>query len=111
MSQKTELNAVESDDAWEKGDLGRSEKHARRSSEDREQSVDAALELQMISIRLHKELIEQLKFIATFHGVGYQPLIRDILGRWCRTEILNIASQMQQQLKAKEAIEIAQKTA
>lgn len=41
-----------------------------------------SLELQMISIRLQRRLIEDLKFIATAHGIGYQPLIRDILSRF-----------------------------
>jgi hypothetical protein len=107
MSHKPELAAVDCNDEWEKGELGRDEKHVRRSPDEREQSVDNALDLQMISIRLQKELIEQLKFIAGYHGIGYQPLMRDILARWSRTEMLTIASQMQEQLKAKETIEAA----
>ncbi|HEV2700785.1 MAG TPA: hypothetical protein VGV09_04080 [Steroidobacteraceae bacterium] len=111
MSQKIELTCVDHDDAWEKRDLGTSEEHVVRSSKEREDSVDAALDLQMISIRLQKELLEQLKFIANFHGIGYQPMMRDILARWSRTEMLNIAAQMRDQLKAKETIEAAQKQA
>ncbi|AWV07217.1 hypothetical protein C9I47_1516 [Lysobacter maris] len=38
--------------------------------------------LQMISIRLPKVLIEDLKRFAEREGLGYQPLIRRVLMRW-----------------------------
>ncbi|HEY1899355.1 MAG TPA: hypothetical protein VGG49_06160 [Steroidobacteraceae bacterium] len=99
------------DNGWENGELGREEKHVRRSTESREQSLDGALELQLISIRLQKELIEQLKFIGEYRGVGYQPLIRDILCRWTRTEMFVIAEEMKKELQAKEATAAARKRA
>jgi hypothetical protein len=40
----------------------------------------------MISVRLQKQLISDLKFIATAHGIGYQPLIRDVLSRFVTHE-------------------------
>jgi antitoxin component of RelBE/YafQ-DinJ toxin-antitoxin module len=76
-----------------------------------EQSLDASLELQMISVRLQKELLEQLKFIAHHYGIGYQPLMRDVLARWARTEMLVVAEQMKQQLDAKTTIAAAKKRA
>jgi hypothetical protein len=97
----------ETGQAWETGDLGRDEKHVRRSTGDSDRAVEDALELQMISIRLQKELIEQLKFLAQYHGVGYQPLIRDVLARWARSEMLLVANQMQKELEAKEMIKKA----
>jgi predicted DNA binding CopG/RHH family protein len=98
------------DDAWDAdGGLGESEQHVRRSSPEREQNLDASLELQMISVRLQKELLEQLKFIANHHGIGYQPLMRDVLARWARTEMLDIAEQMKQQLEAEDTIAQATK--
>jgi uncharacterized protein (DUF4415 family) len=51
-----------------------------------ETALDDALGLQMISVRLSKSLIEDLKFCATANGVGYQPMIRDVLSRWARGE-------------------------
>ena len=55
------------------------------------------LELKPISIRLPKILIKQLKFIAHMHGVGYQPLIRDILSRFSRHEIVDLVKQIEEQ--------------
>ncbi|HET7268314.1 MAG TPA: hypothetical protein VFJ15_09405 [Oleiagrimonas sp.] len=48
--------------------------------------TDEALELQMISIRLQKALIEDLKAIAKYHRIGYQPMVRDLLNRFVRSE-------------------------
>lgn len=107
MSNQPQLSPVEDSDAWDTGELGRDEKFVKRSTAENEDSVEAALDLQLISIRLQKELLEQLKFIAKFHGIGYQPMIRDVLCRWSRTEILNIASQMQQQIEARQVIDDA----
>lgn len=90
--------------AWEIGDLGQDEKSVKVSSAEAEKSIEDALDLQMISVRLQKELLEQLKFLAKYHGIGYQPLMRDVLARWCRGEILTVARQMQQQLEAQEVI-------
>ena len=77
-------------DAWEDGKLGRDEKFVKVADAAEEQAVDDALELKLISIRLPKKLISQFKLIGHFHGVGYQPLMRDILERYARTEMLDI---------------------
>lgn len=55
------------------------------------------LGLQPISIRLQKDLIENLKMIATTNGIGYQTLIKQILNRFVRSEL-----RMLEQQKAKE---------
>jgi len=68
-----------SDDAWDSGQLGKEEKHVKRAEDNIEQKVDDALELQLISIRLQKSLIEDLKLLANLNGIGYQPLIRQVL--------------------------------
>lgn len=60
--------------------------------------VDDALDLQMISIRLQKQLIEELKLIAEYYGVGYQPLMRDVLEKWSRTELSVIVHDLKRQL-------------
>ena len=44
-------------------------------------ALNDALGMQAISIRLPKEMIEAYKLIAAHHGVGYQPLMRDVLQR------------------------------
>lgn len=70
------------DEAWETGQLGNSEAHARPAPKELEAAIDASLGLQAISIRLPKQLIDAYKLIAAHHGVGYQPLMRDILQRF-----------------------------
>ncbi|MYM90953.1 hypothetical protein GTP91_27730 [Rugamonas sp. FT82W] len=78
-------------EAWEEGALGRDASHAKAVSVDIEHQVDDGLGLQLISIRLQKELIEDYKKIAEFHGVGYQPLMRDALKRFAEAEYKRIA--------------------
>ena len=73
-------------DEWDSGKLGQEEKYAKRADPAMETALDDALGLQMISIRLPKQLIEDLKFIAKHNAVGYQPLMRDILMRFAKSE-------------------------
>lgn len=68
--------------AWDDRQLGADPSTARRASPEAEAALDAALGMQAISIRLPKQLIEAYKLIAAHHGVGYQPLMRDILQRF-----------------------------
>ena len=70
----------EDSDLWEDGTLGRIE-NAQQLSAEEDQAIDTALGLQLISIRLQKQLIEDLKVIAIEEGITYQPLIRQILTR------------------------------
>jgi len=77
-------------DAWEDGRLGRDEKFVKVADAAEGDAVDEALGLKLISIRLPKKLISQFKLIGHFHGVGYQPLMRDIMERYARNEILAI---------------------
>lgn len=81
-------------EAWESGALGRDAAHAKRAPKELQQQVDDALGLQMISIRLNKDLIEELKTIAKIHGVGYQPLMRDALKRFAAAEFKRLAVEM-----------------
>lgn len=90
-------------EAWESGQLGRDAAHAKSASKALAQQIDDALELQMISIRLPKELIEEFKMIAAYYDVGYQPLMRDALKRFASSEIKVIATQAINDKAAKEA--------
>lgn len=74
-----------SDEAWDTGQLGEDIEHAKEIKED-EAQVDEALELQLISIRLQKSLIEDFKSIAALRGVSYQPLMRQVLNRFVEAE-------------------------
>ncbi len=97
-----------SDEAWETGELGADFKYAEIAKEDAalEDQIDEALELQAISIRLQKSLIDDFKGIAALHGVGYQPLMRQVLNRFVDCEkkrILNerVSEMREQQAKAR----------
>jgi hypothetical protein len=72
---------------WENGALGSDEKYARLATDLDANAMDEALGLQMISIRLQKGLIDDLKLIAQIHGLGYQPLIKQALRRFADCEI------------------------
>lgn len=77
--------------AWDDGQLGRDEAHAQIAPKEMELQIDDSMGLQMISIRLQKELIEDYKKIAEFYGIGYQPLMRDALTRFAEAEFKKIA--------------------
>lgn len=81
---------VGTEEAWESRVLGAEEAFVEAVSKKEEQDVDASIGLQMISIRLDRDLIEKVKLIADFHGVGYQPLMRDALQRFADSELRNI---------------------
>lgn len=76
----------QSDDAelWESGQLGASEEHVRPVSPEKTREIQEALGLQPVTVRLQKELVDQLKVLAKQEGLGYQPLIRHILTRYVR---------------------------
>lgn len=68
--------------------------------------IDDALGLQPISIRLQKDLLDNLKELAKLNGLGYQPLIRQVLTRWVDCELKDML-----RAKAKEAEATARATA
>lgn len=96
------MSAEESD--WESGQLGRDEAHVRVADPVEETALDGALGLQLISIRLQGALIKDMKLIAEYHGIGYQPLMRDVLNRFARTELHTIAENMAKTEAARKAV-------
>ncbi|MEI2263758.1 hypothetical protein [Erwinia sp. CGal63] len=104
-----------SDEAWENGELGRSEAHAEISalSDDAEfeSKINEALELQPISIRLNKSLIEDLKMIAELAGLGYQPLIRQVLTRFTDCEKKRILQEVHSEEMKKQRKKSGKKVA
>ncbi len=78
------LNPSNDDELWESGQLGASEEHVRRVSREKSKEIHETLGLQPVTVRLQKELIEDLKALAKKEGLGYQPLIRHILTRYIR---------------------------
>lgn len=73
-------------EAWETGRLGREIDHAKRAPPEIEAAIDAALGMQMISIRLQKDLIDDFKRLAEIRGIGYQPLMREALQQFVSAE-------------------------
>ncbi|CAB3753791.1 hypothetical protein [Paraburkholderia humisilvae] len=84
MSKSHKIQA--SDEAWDEGLLGRDEEFVAVDDGADLADLDAGLELQLISIRLSKSLIEDFKNIAQIHGLGYQPLMRQALQRFAEGE-------------------------
>lgn len=82
------MNKIEGTaEAWEDGRLGMNPARAVAAGKDVEKAMDEALGLQPISIRLQKDLLEELKMIARLNGLGYQPLIRQVLTRFVACEL------------------------
>lgn len=71
---------------WDDRELGASEEHVEVVSKAEMTAFNDALSLQAISIRLQKNLIEDLKAIAENYGIGYQPMVRDLLQRFVLAE-------------------------
>lgn len=72
------------EELWDSKKLGASKKYVRKASLDQENKLDIKLGLQTISIRLQKNLIDNLKCLAEEDGIGYQPYIRQVLTRHVR---------------------------
>lgn len=76
--KKAELDALTADhESWDSHVA--TEEHTAFVSDDEDKEIDDSLGLQSISIRLNKSLIEQYKELAKLEGVGYQPLMRQVL--------------------------------
>jgi len=81
-------------DKWEGGEYGRSEEHVAVVPDSSDRDLDSALSLKLISIRLPIELIESLKMIANHHQVAYQPMVRDLLTRFAKSEMNQIMREL-----------------
>lgn len=80
------------EEAWETEELGADEKHVKVAPHELTKQIEDTLGMQAISIRLEKSLIESFKMLGSFHGVGYQPLMRDALKRFADAEMKAIVS-------------------
>lgn len=109
MTKKTHGKHDDVDrDPWESGELGRSIQHARVVPEQDAKAIDDALGLQLISIRLQRDLITNLKKIAEYRGIGYQPLVRDLLNRFVAFELKDILTeQLEEARRQAEAASMA----
>lgn len=73
-------------EAWDSRELGADEAFVQVAP-DFGAAIDTALDLHPVSIRLQRSLVENLKALAHLHGLGYQPLMRQILTRWVDAEL------------------------
>jgi len=89
-------------EAWEDGTLGQDEKFASVAESIEESALNEAAGLQMISIRLQRSLIEDFKNIAEINGIGYQPLIRQVLKRFADAEKKQILREKSAEVRCKE---------
>ncbi|KUF37946.1 hypothetical protein [Comamonas kerstersii] len=100
------------DKAWDERQLGASAEHAQVASAEHLGALNDALGMQSISIRLPKEMIEAYKMIAAHHGVGYQPLMRDILQRFIPEGLKEVmAHHVHEAKEAEERMEEMRKVA
>lgn len=90
----------DTDEAWDDGSLGRDEQYAVVAEPIDEKALNDATGLQMISIRLQKSLIEDFKNIAEINGIGYQPLIRQVLKRFADSEKRRILHEKSADMRA-----------
>ncbi|MBD7988308.1 hypothetical protein H9645_09740 [Luteimonas sp. Sa2BVA3] len=79
---------------WESGEYGRSDAHVAVVPEDESLQLDTNLAMKLVSIRLPIPLIDALKAIASHHGIAYQPMIRDLLMRFARSEFQQIQADL-----------------
>jgi len=92
MSNKRTNKIPGVEEAWEDRTLGADEAFVKAVDIDNA-SLDTALDLQAISIRLQKTLIEDFKLIARMNGLGYQPLMRQVLSRFADSEKRRLLNQ------------------
>lgn len=90
---------------WENGKLGTSPEHAVRVPDEEAAAIDKAAGhgMQLISMRMPKDLIDTLKEIARYRGVGYQPMVRDLLKRWAVGEIKTILEERLKDAERRES--------
>ena len=74
------------DEAWDKRELGANEDFVKVADDIDISDLEKSVGLRMISIRMQESLIDDLKSIAKLHGLGYQPLIRQVLARFVESE-------------------------
>ena len=93
MNEVAKISAT--DEAWETGQLGDSAEHAKAAEAGSSKRIDDMLELQMISIRLPKTMIDDYRYIAKREGLKYQTLMKQALQRFVVAEMKLIADTME----------------
>ncbi|MBU0621455.1 MAG: hypothetical protein KJ795_06390 [Gammaproteobacteria bacterium] len=106
MSKKPPTPKIpDTEEAWLSGELGTDEEFVAVAPDDAESIINEQLDLQPISIRLEKSLIEDFKLIAAMHGLGYQPLMRQSLKRFADCEKKRILREAAADMAARKKTE------
>lgn len=87
-------------DKWESGELGATQEFVK-ASEFTVKDLQKSIELQPISLRINKDLLEDLKSLAKIHNIGYQPLIKQILKRFVDAEKRRLANEYISELNSR----------
>lgn len=95
-----DLKIEASDEAWDSGELGKSEQFVEVATDIDDEKINEAVALQLISLRLQKALIDDFKYIAQLNGIGYQTLMRQVLMRFADCEKKRILKEMASLAKA-----------
>lgn len=74
--------------------IGCDEKSVAVAPQEIQDTIDSGLGMKLISIRLPHDLIHQLKIIAEYNEIGYQPFIRKLLRRFADAELKQIALEL-----------------
>lgn len=96
-------NSTATKQPWEDFDSDL-EEFATSPTEAQKEEIDSVLAMQMISIRMPRDLVDRMKAIAKVHGIGYQPLIRVAVERFARYEIRRILNEFEQSQKHLEEL-------
>lgn len=75
-----------SDEAWDGRLLGADENFVKVVGADIAEKIDEAAGSQLISIRMQKSTIEDLKLIASLNRIGYQTLMKQVMQRFVECE-------------------------
>lgn len=93
----------DTDEAWDERVLGHDENFVEVVSDEVETQIDECAGTQLISIRMQKSMIEDMKMIASLNnGIGYQTLMKQILQRVIDSEKKRIFAELvAEKMKAK----------
>ena len=104
IMDKKNLEELTADaELWDSRQLGASAKHMKVVSDEEQRDIEDGLGLHMISLRLNKTLIEQFKELAKLEGIGYQPLIRNVLNQYAENNKHRLDSLLSASQAAKKA--------
>jgi hypothetical protein len=96
----SESKSIDVAEAWENGDLGRSEEHASLCAEDFSRQIDVMAGLEILSVRLDSTLVGDLKAIAALEGINHTALVRRVLQRFATAELKKLAREYMEYMEA-----------